>query len=56
MNMVGSQEDEARGAQDALDALFATRLKIRESAEKPAFELKEVASDDRPVLIQCCIR
>lgn len=47
---------DVQGAQDALDALFAARLSIRDASERPVFELKEVASDDRPVLIQCCIR
>lgn len=43
-------------AQDDLDELFNTRLKQREAAPAAVFELKEVSSDDRPVLIQCCIR
>ncbi len=44
-----------RDAQDALDALYATKLSARDDAP-PVFDLKEIKTDDRPVLIQCCIR
>ncbi|MFF2572292.1 hypothetical protein [Streptomyces sp. NPDC058084] len=41
----------------ALADLYATRLKEREGEESgPVFRLKQVEADERPVLIQCCIR
>lgn len=41
--------------QNALAGLYADRLAER-SETAPVFKLTEVATDDRPVLIQCCIR
>ncbi|MFG3343518.1 hypothetical protein ACGF1Z_00455 [Streptomyces sp. NPDC048018] len=43
----------------ALADLYATRLKEREGEGEesgPVFRLKQVEADERPVLIQCCIR
>ncbi len=50
-----SSEVDVASAQEALDALFSARVQERDSSA-PVFELKEVQGDDRPVLIQCCIR
>jgi hypothetical protein len=41
---------------DALAALYDARLADQEAAPTAVFTLTEVVSDDRPVLIQCCIR
>jgi hypothetical protein len=47
----------ADGARASLADLYATRLKEREAEESgPVFRLKQVHADERPVLIQCCIR
>jgi len=54
--MTNVEVDARRDAQDALDALYATKLRARDDHDRPVFDLKEIKTDDRPVLIQCCIR